>query len=809
MTNNIRRVIREPLKLQRLRRNYRQQQGVYRKTYLAAVNGRVLGTKLGHLWVHDAASADGSGNVTYGAPYQLPIKPGASIAHRPNWKVNVVTIEGDEFIESMDVNEMLRANFDPHQTNPLDPSLQFKLIENLQNLQAFPNGDATVRVMPSIYRKADGTYDIFATIDTDILTGNVPSADNQVVVCLWLKTDNTIEVTVSSEEPASTNLKLDPTTALTLINECAAAATVGALGIWSFIIWDDTTAITGINKFHDLRGIVGSGIHSILDNLTATTAPTVNDDSDAGYSVGSRWFDVTNDKIYLCIDATVGAAVWIEVVGRTQIQTLTNKTISASANTVTVGAGVAKTISDPGDAIAAGTDRSLIVSANSGTADNLIEVTDLLVGESVLLVAASGHTITVKHNDAGATVKIHLHGNADIVLDELNPLRLTLIATNVLSEDVQGSGAALPVVDTTAIVKGSVDATKQVRIEADGITAGQTRVGTMPDTDITFIGGSVAAGTVGTTDNAFIRSDGTGGNKVQGSTNANLDDSGNAAFNGLTLTNGLALQYLSDAGAALFDSIFHNGVNWDIRNNAFSSSAPTVNDDSSNDYYGGSFWVRTSTRDAYILIDDAVGAADWLLMNNQYVADGIAFTDPTTPSWTNLNHGGGTYTESTTNKRLTILEDGDGSADIRGWYTATPSVPYEIRMNVRMWSPETTSNGLCVGFREAATGELHVFSIFNNAADLQFVVQKWNSATSFSANYIATTSIRLLPHWIKIADDNTNRVISISEDGIVWTQIHSIGRTDFLTADGIFFGTFVTTNATYDTQVSLLSYEEL
>lgn len=44
--------------------------------------------------------------------------------------------------------------------------------------------------------------------------------------------------------------------------------------------------------------------------------------------------------------------------------------------------------------------------------------------------------------------------------------------------------AGLPVADTTALVKGSGDATKLVRIEADGLSASTTRVITMPDKDI-------------------------------------------------------------------------------------------------------------------------------------------------------------------------------------------------------------------------------------------------------------------------------------------------------------------------------------
>lgn len=51
---------------------------------------------------------------------------------------------------------------------------------------------------------------------------------------------------------------------------------------------------------------------SILHNLTATSAPTIGDDSGDGYAVGSRWINVSADKEYVCLDATVGAAVWTE-----------------------------------------------------------------------------------------------------------------------------------------------------------------------------------------------------------------------------------------------------------------------------------------------------------------------------------------------------------------------------------------------------------------------------------------------------------------------------------------------------------------
>ena len=55
------------------------------------------------------------------------------------------------------------------------------------------------------------------------------------------------------------------------------------------------------------------------NKFDATAAPTVNDDTSTGFSVGSKWIDVTNDKAYNCVDATAGAAVWNEAGGGVNI----------------------------------------------------------------------------------------------------------------------------------------------------------------------------------------------------------------------------------------------------------------------------------------------------------------------------------------------------------------------------------------------------------------------------------------------------------------------------------------------------------
>lgn len=72
-----------------------------------------------------------------------------------------------------------------------------------------------------------------------------------------------------------------------------------------------------------LSGVSGDSLQDILkyidqnlsagvqNKLDATAAPTVNDDNTAGYAVNSIWLDTTNDEAYRCLDASTGAAVWL------------------------------------------------------------------------------------------------------------------------------------------------------------------------------------------------------------------------------------------------------------------------------------------------------------------------------------------------------------------------------------------------------------------------------------------------------------------------------------------------------------------
>jgi hypothetical protein len=55
-----------------------------------------------------------------------------------------------------------------------------------------------------------------------------------------------------------------------------------------------------------------TGLKWQLNNPGSASDPTVNDDSGDGYSIGSRWYNTSTDKEFVCLDVSVGAAVWKE-----------------------------------------------------------------------------------------------------------------------------------------------------------------------------------------------------------------------------------------------------------------------------------------------------------------------------------------------------------------------------------------------------------------------------------------------------------------------------------------------------------------
>lgn len=88
--------------------------------------------------------------------------------------------------------------------------------------------------------------------------------------------------------------------------------------------------------FSRLTKTNSTGQASLQNNLSASSAPTVNDDSGEGYAVGSLWIDTTGDEAYRCVDATEGSAVWVKTtLDATEFATVMASTINTATGKTT------------------------------------------------------------------------------------------------------------------------------------------------------------------------------------------------------------------------------------------------------------------------------------------------------------------------------------------------------------------------------------------------------------------------------------------------------------------------------------------
>lgn len=165
---------------------------------------------------------------------------------------------------------------------------------------------------------------------------------------------------------------------------------------------------------------------------------------------------------------------------------------------------------------------------------------------------------------------------------------------------------------------------------------------------------------------------------------------------------------------------------------------------------------------------------------------GIRLVDPTALSWSWVNQGTSTVTE--TNQRCCITpQAGAGSHSHRLRVKTAPTPPYTITALVKFLGYNQNYNSVGLAFRQSSDGKLHTFAnyFYNNV--WYIYSRKFSSPTAWSADYTSQIGIWSNPMWLRIADNNTNRICSISADGITWLSFHSVGRTDYLTADQVGF----------------------
>lgn len=122
--------------------------------------------------------------------------------------------------------------------------------------------------------------------------------------------------------------------------------------------------------------------------------------------------------------------------------------------------------------------------------NKILEFTGALTGNINVIVPSKNRTYVVYNNTSGAfTLTVKTAAGTGVAVTQTNRVLLYCDATNI---NAISSGSALPATDTTSIVEGSADSTKEIRFEVDGLTTGTVRVLTPPNANITIAGADFA-----------------------------------------------------------------------------------------------------------------------------------------------------------------------------------------------------------------------------------------------------------------------------------------------------------------------------
>jgi hypothetical protein len=177
---------------------------------------------------------------------------------------------------------------------------------------------------------------------------------------------------------------------------------------------------------------------------------------------------------------------------------------------------------------------------------------------------------------------------------------------------------------------------------------------------------------------------------------------------------------------------------------------------------------------------------------------------PPTTGWSWDNQGDASVDEAYGGIYLT--KPAVAAASLRVRYLTAPTVPYTITACIlpHVYKCNYPIVGLC--FRESASGKLAAFGFGRGADAIQR--QDFTDSTHYSAESTQVPIEQLSGAlWMQIADNNTNRIMSWSADGVHWYAHYTVGRTSFLTADQV--GIFANPqNVTYPAGMTLVSWKE-
>lgn len=355
------------------------------------------------------------------------------------------------------------------------------------------------------------------------------------------------------------------------------------------------------------------GLGNVLDikhKIDATTTPLVSNDDTESYSAGSTWIDVTNDKAYICLDNSTGAAVWLDI---------TNQNMG-EINTASSVGGTAIFKQKTGvDFEFKGLTASSLINLTANT--NNVEI-DVNQGNITTVGTLNAGSITSGFGsiDIGSspftTTGSMTCGN--LLIDQLsfNDSSITYNGSSTLNKLLfpvnQANGLRINDGTDDYIHFISTIGGKKIKFHKDlEITGNITISGTVDGIDVSNHTHSASDIVSGSFDNARV-----------------------SAANVTQHTGSIVHQNLSGAGTythTQIDAHINNTSNphsvtkaqvglgdvLNIKHKVDGIVAPTSSNDNTEGYSVGSKWVDTITGNAYICTNASTGAAVWSLLTPQ------------------------------------------------------------------------------------------------------------------------------------------------------------------------------------------------
>lgn len=139
-------------------------------------------------------------------------------------------------------------------------------------------------------------------------------------------------------------------------------------------------------------------------------------------------------------------------------------------------------------------------------------------------------------------------------------------------------------------------------------------------------------------------------------------------------------------------------------------------------------------------------------------------------------------------------------------YRTSPSVPYTIVLAALVTAANTNYVSFGFGWTDNDL-KYDYLRLLSNGGIWSVTRLKMNSANSMNSyTEYSKWSLGQGPLFVKLEDDNSNRKVSLSSDGVYWTEIMSVGRTNFITPTRV--ALCVNSRSSFRTNVNVISWKE-